>query len=173
MSYSTHISTALTAPAPASKRPLAYGLRPWQVLFGLVIVSALASCNDGYNYSCSNCVVTPTEVSLGVVTGNFNGNGFTSVVALSALEPEPAVGSANLKVYLSTGAGAFAAPVLFADGIGPLYLASAALNGDGRRGGGSGTGEKRLVEERAGGMQGEAWNQDAAGDLLEFGAGRG
>jgi FG-GAP-like repeat len=131
MSYSTHISTALTAPAPATKRPLAYGFRPWRVLFGLAIVSALASCNDGYNYSCSNCVVTPTEISLGVVTGNFNGNGFTSVVALSALEPEPALGSANLKVYLSTGAAAFASQVLVPDGVEPLYLASADLNGDG------------------------------------------
>ena len=130
MPYSTHISSALTAPTSATERPWVPGLRPRRGIFGLVIVSVLAGCDDGYN-NCFNCVVIPTEVSLGVATGDFNANGFTSVVALSALEPEPAVASGNLKVYLSTGAGAFASPVLVPDGVEPLYLASADLNGDG------------------------------------------
>jgi VCBS repeat protein len=37
----------------------------------------------------------------------------------------------NIKAYLSTAAGAFAAPVATPDGFNPLYLASADLNGDG------------------------------------------
>jgi hypothetical protein len=132
MRYSTHPSTAMTgAPASATKRPLAHGLRPWRMLFGLAIVPVLASCNDGYDNNCYNCGVIPTEISLGVVAGNFNANGFTSVVALSAIEPDALSGSGNLKVYLSTGAGAFAAPVFDGDGAEPLYLASADLNGDG------------------------------------------
>jgi hypothetical protein len=132
MRYSTHPSTAMTgAPASATKRPLAHGFRPWRMLFGLAIVPVLASCNDGYDNNCYNCGVIPTEISLGVVAGNFNANGFTSVVALSAIEPDALSGSGNLKVYLSTGAGAFAAPVFDGDGAEPLYLASADLNGDG------------------------------------------
>jgi hypothetical protein len=100
-------------------------------LFGIALLSVLASCDDGYSNNCYNCAVIPTEISLGVVTGNFNGNGFASVVAMSAIQPNPAAGYDNLKVYLSTGAGAFAPPVFVADGVGPLYLASADLNGDG------------------------------------------
>jgi len=75
------------------------------VLFGLAILPALASCNDGYDNNCYGCNAIPAEVSLGVVAGNFNANGLTSVVALSAIEPDPPTGSGNLKVYLSTGAG--------------------------------------------------------------------
>jgi len=127
MSYSTHLSTALTA---ANARHWVHRLRPWRALFGIALLPALVSCNDGgYDY-CYSCGVTPTEVSLGVVTGDFNANGFVSVVALSALEPELGAASGNLKVYLSTGAGAFASPVLAADGNEPVYLASADLNGD-------------------------------------------
>jgi hypothetical protein len=129
MRYLPHTSTALSASGSAAKRPWVLGFRPWRVLFGLAILPALASCNDGYDNGC--CVVIPTEVSLGVVTGNFNANGFASVVALSAIEPGPPLGSGNLKIYLSTGAGTFASPVLDGDGVEPLYLASADLNGDG------------------------------------------
>jgi hypothetical protein len=132
MSYSTHLSTSLTAAPGPAKRNLAHRLRPWRALFGLAFLPALVSCNDGgYGDYCYYCNVTPTEVSLGVVTGNFNSSGFASVVATSSLEPELGAASGNLKVYLSTGAGAFASPVFAADGIEPLYLASADLNGDG------------------------------------------
>jgi hypothetical protein len=132
MRYSTHPSTPSTdAPASATKRAWVLGLRSWRVLFGLAIMAALASCNDDSGNNCYSCNAIPTEVSLGVVAGNFNANGLTSVIALSAIEPDPSSGSGNLKVYLSTGAGAFAAPVLVADGVEPLYLASADLNGDG------------------------------------------
>ena len=132
MRYSIPPSTALTdAPASATKRAWVLGLRSWRVLLGLAIIPALASCNDGYDNNCYGCGAIPAEVSLGVVAGNFNANGLTSVVALSAIEPDPPSGSGNLKVYLSTGAGAFAQPKSVADGIEPLYLASADLNGDG------------------------------------------
>ena len=131
MSHSTHSSTALSGTdAPAAERPRARA-HPWRVLFGIALLATLASCDNGYNYyNCYNCGVTPTEISQGVVTGNFNGNGFTSVVALSTIEPWTP-GSGNLKVYLSTGAGAFASPVFVSDGDNPLYAASADLNGDG------------------------------------------
>jgi FG-GAP-like repeat len=129
MSYSTHLSTALTA-TPA--RNWVHRLRPWRALFGIVLLPALVSCNDGgYDNFCFECGVMPTEVSLGVVTGNFNGSGFASIVALSALEPEQGAASGNLKVYLSMAAGAYASPVLAPDGNEPLYLASAALSGAG------------------------------------------
>ena len=96
--------------------------------FGIALGSLLASCDDhhGFRNICYSCGVTPTEISKGVVSADFNGDGFADVVALSAVP-----GSANLKVYLSTGAGAFAAPTLAPDGDFPLYLASADLNGDG------------------------------------------
>jgi hypothetical protein len=132
MRYSIHPSTAPTGGrALATERTLADSLRPWRALFGMALLSALASCDDGYGNICYNCGVTPAEISQGVVAGNFNSNGFASVVALSAIEPDPPSGSGNLKVYLSTGAGAFASPVFVADGVEPIYLASADLNGDG------------------------------------------
>src|SRR5882724_3242544 len=132
MRYSIYPSTASTdARAPVTKRLFVHGLHSWRALLGLVILPVLASCNDGFDDNCYNCGVIPTEVSLGVVAGNFNANGLTSVVALSAIEPDPPSGSGSLKVYLSTGAGAFAQPKSVADGVEPLYLASADLNGDG------------------------------------------
>jgi hypothetical protein len=132
MRNSTHPSAALTAEsALATERSLTHALRPWRVLFGIALLSVLASCNNGYDNNFYYSGVMPAEISLGVVTGNFNANGHASVVAMSAIKPAPAVGYDNLKVYLSTGAGAFAAPVLTADGVEPLYLASADLNGDG------------------------------------------
>jgi hypothetical protein len=132
MRNSTHPSRAPTAEsALATGRSLTHALRTWRVLFGIALLSVLASCNNGYDNNFYSSGVMPAEISLGVVTGNFNASGHASVVAMSAIEPAPAVGYDNLKVYLSTGAGAFAAPVFTADGVEPLYLASADLNGDG------------------------------------------
>ena len=48
----------------------------WRALFGLAIVPILASCNDDDESYCYNCIETPFEISLGVVTGDFNSNGF-------------------------------------------------------------------------------------------------
>jgi hypothetical protein len=101
---------------------------------GMALSTLLAGCDDGSNdvivcYSCVN--TTPTEISKGVVSADFNGDGFADVVALSSVHPATAPGMSNLKAYLSTAAGMFAAPVLTADGTDPLYLAGADLNGDG------------------------------------------
>jgi hypothetical protein len=101
----------------------------WALLASLL----LAACDDDHHrYVCVNCGVnnTPSEVSLGLVAGNFTNNGQTSIVATSTILYYPQVNAGNLKTYLSSGPGAFAAPVLIADGDDPLYLATADLNGD-------------------------------------------
>lgn len=95
----------------------------------LAAVPLLASC--GGNDFCWTCVQGPApEASLGLVAGNFTGNGGESIVATSTVLASPQPNPGNLKVYLSTGPGAFAAPFVIADGHEPLYLASADLNGD-------------------------------------------
>jgi hypothetical protein len=106
-----------------------------KIRLGAVLTSALAlaSCNDyHHHYGCFSCgsPFTPTEISQGLVAGNFNNTGHTSVVASSTVLYQPHTNSGNLKIYLSTGPGAFAAPVQTPDGDDPLYLASADLNGD-------------------------------------------
>jgi hypothetical protein len=92
----------------------------------------LASCDD-HRHGCFDCGnITPSEFSAGVVSADFNGDGFADVIALSTVQPPPVSGSpANIKAYLSTAAGVFAAPVFTADGSNPLYVAAADLNGDG------------------------------------------
>jgi hypothetical protein len=105
-----------------------------QIALGIALCALLASCDDDYGRggcysSCGN--FTPYEISAGVVSADFNGDGFADIVAASSVHPEPAAGSSNLKAYLSTAAGAFATPTLTAAGDDPLYLASADLNGDG------------------------------------------
>jgi hypothetical protein len=92
----------------------------------------LASCNDGYDgcWNCGGFAFTPTEISLGLVAGNFTNSGQTSVIATSTVQYYRYGNPGNLKSYLSTGAGTFGAPVLTPDGDDPLYLASADLNGD-------------------------------------------
>lgn len=90
----------------------------------------LASCDD-HDYWCGNCnAVPPNAVSLGLVAGDFNGNGHTSVISTSTVVYQPNFNPGNLESYLSTGAGAFGAPTLTPAGDDPLYLASADLNGD-------------------------------------------
>jgi FG-GAP-like repeat/FG-GAP repeat len=91
----------------------------------------LASCNN-HDYGCFGCGnSTPSEFSAGVVSADFNGDGFADVIALSTVLPPVTASPSNIKAYLSTAAGVFAAPVATADGFKPLYLASADLNGDG------------------------------------------
>ena len=107
-------------------------LPAWLTLSAALL--ALGGCNDNNNY-CRNCGYvppsdTPQEVSFGLVSGNFNNNGHTSVIATSTIIYNPQANAGYLKIYLSTGSGAFAAPVLTSDGSDPLYLASADLNGD-------------------------------------------
>jgi hypothetical protein len=103
----------------------------WRRLRGYALLAAvplIASCDD--DHWCWNCnAAPPTEVSQGLVAGNFNSNGHTSIIATSSVVYEPQFNPGNLKSYLSTGAGAFAAPTLTPDGDDPLYLASADLTG--------------------------------------------
>src|SRR5882672_8857914 len=92
-----------------------------RLALGIALSALVASCDDDWRGGCHNCVhVTPVEISTGVVSADFNGDGFADVVAVSSVHPEMAGGSSNLKAYLSTAAG-----------DDPLYLASADLNGDG------------------------------------------
>jgi hypothetical protein len=97
----------------------------------LIAIPLFASCDDDNNNGCWNCTpLPPTELSQGLVAGNFNNNGHTSVIATSTVAYLPQFNPGNLKSYLSTGAGTFAAPTLTPAGDDPLYLATADLNGD-------------------------------------------
>jgi hypothetical protein len=107
-----------------------------RALLGIAASVLIAGCNNNYGYSCFgySCGGVPTELSAGVVAANFtavNGAGPADVVALSTVQPPVNAVTSNLKTYLATGAGMFAAPTLTPAGNYPLYLASADLNGDG------------------------------------------
>src|ERR1700744_4034687 len=91
-----------------------------------------ASCHD--DDWCGNCGypgTAPSEASYGLVAGNFTQNGHTSVIATSTVYYYPEDNPGNLKIYPSTGAGTFGAPVLTPAGDAPLYLASSDLTGAG------------------------------------------
>ena len=80
-------------------------------------------------YGCGN--ITPTQFSNGVVSADFNGDGFADVIALNTVQPPASSTPSNIEAYLSTAAGVFAAPVATPDGFNPLYIANADINGDG------------------------------------------
>ena len=106
----------------------------------LLAVPLLASCDD--DDWCGNCYSPgpPSEVSQGLVAGNFNANGHTSVIATSTVLYYPQGNPGNLKIYPSTGAGSFGAPALTPDGMirctcerrltggGPLDVVSASFD---------------------------------------------
>ena len=127
MLQSTHIETAL--PLPTARGPR----RPILLAIAIALSALLASCDDDYGDRgiCYSCGVTPTEISNGLVAADFTGAGFPDIVALRSILPPQAPNSSNLKTYLATAAGVYAAPTLTGDGNNPLYLASADINGDG------------------------------------------
>jgi hypothetical protein len=86
---------------------------------------------DHYYANCGNCGVTPQEVSFGVVSADFNGDGIPDLVALSSQSPPYGQNPSNLKTYLATSAGVYGAPTYLPDGTVPLWLATADLNNDG------------------------------------------
>jgi hypothetical protein len=125
MSNTTAFNRSPALPARALRK-----LRPWSLL---AIVAGLGSC--GGDDHCGNCYIpppsyTPYQVSYGLVAGNFTDNGFTSIVETNTVKSGYAPYPGNLAAYLSTGAGAYAAPVLTSAGDNPLYLATADINGD-------------------------------------------
>jgi hypothetical protein len=117
----------------ATDRQRSRALRPcalFAVIAVIAVAAGLSSCG-GYG-NCDHCAnYTPFEVSYGLVAANFNHTGFASIVQTSAVKTGFGPYPGYLKTYLSTGAGAFAAPVLTNDGDNPLYLATADLNHDG------------------------------------------
>jgi len=101
-------------------------------LLGGLATLGLSSCGDGDCYNCYGHYQpsTSSEVSLGLVVGDFSNNGLNSIVETNAIDNGSAVNPGNLQTYLAVGAFNFASPVLSADGNGPTYLAAADFNGD-------------------------------------------
>jgi hypothetical protein len=114
------------APTKEKHRPSA--LRTWTLL---ALLAGLASCG-GYDH-CDECNISyqTYEASYGLVAGNFNSSGFASIVETSTLKNGFQPNPGNLKAYLSSAAGTYAAPVLTSAGDDPLYLAASDLNGNG------------------------------------------
>ena len=113
---------------------------------GVVLLPLLAGCGSGGCWDCgflggapgggsgngcgNNCAGVVSELSLGLVAGDFADNGHPSFIATSVVPTGAHRNAGNLKAYLATGAATYAAPLLTPDGNDPLYLAAADLNGD-------------------------------------------
>jgi len=92
----------------------------------MAIAGAVAGCNSYNDNNCYGpCGGNSVEFSNGVASGDFKGNGLTDVVQLSTVLPVYQQNASNLKIYLSTAAGAYAAPALVAAGDNPLYIVAA------------------------------------------------
>ncbi len=110
------------------------------ILTGLSVAAAvtLAGCGGGDN--CESCYIgsssgsgsnTASEISYGVVVGDFAGNALgSSVIQTSALDGR-APNAGQLNIYLATAPNAYAAPTAVATGNQPSYLASADFDGNG------------------------------------------
>jgi len=57
-------------------------LTAWRPVLALALPAILASC--GGDDHCFNCFVTPVEYSRGVVSADFNGDGFADIAAPEA-----------------------------------------------------------------------------------------
>ena len=101
-------------------------------LAALALLPLLSSCGGHrWDNNCWNCDATPNQFSAGVVSADFNHDGFADVVALNTAFPLYQ-GSSNLVSNLTTGAaGTFGTPVLTQTNNNPLYIASGDINGDG------------------------------------------
>jgi VCBS repeat protein len=100
-------------------------------LAGLALLPLLSSCGGNHWNDCWDCVAQPQQGSYGVVSADFNDDGFADVVALNTTFPL-AQGSSNLAAYLTSGTvGSFGTAVLTQTNNNPLYIASADINGDG------------------------------------------
>jgi hypothetical protein len=134
MRYSTLPLAVSSMPKQSLQHSPGNGLSSWRVLAAIALPGLLASCGGwDHDDNCFNCgpPQQQTEISLGVVTADFNNGGFPDVVALSTYNPPSAPNASNLKTYLASAAGVYAAPTLTPDGNNPLYLATADLTGDG------------------------------------------
>jgi len=134
MPHSTLPLAGLSMPKQLLQHPPGNQLSSWRVLAAVALPGLLASCGGwDHDDNCFNCgpPQQQTEISLGVVTADFNNGGFPDVVALSTYSPPSAPNASNLKTYLASAAGVYAAPTLTPDGNNPLYLATADLTGDG------------------------------------------
>ena len=83
-------------------------LNSWRGLVALVLPGLLASCGGwDHDDNCFNCgpPQQQTEISLGVVSADFNKDGFPDVVALSTDTPALGPNASNLNTYLSIAAG--------------------------------------------------------------------
>jgi hypothetical protein len=132
MPHSTVSLKAMPALSSTLARRLRFRPAPLcRALLAIAVPALLASCGDDHHV-CFGCfpVVTPVEVSHGVVSADFNNDSFADVVALSSQQPSGR-DTSNLKAYLSIAAGEYSAPALTPDGNDPLYIATADLNGDG------------------------------------------
>ncbi len=110
---------------------MSYSRMGFAGVFVLLGAAALLTSCDDHDDWCGNCNSGPAnQVSLGLVAGNFNGNGHTSVITTNTVVYQPSYNPGNLASYLSTGMGTFGAPTLTPAGDDPLYLASADLTGN-------------------------------------------
>jgi hypothetical protein len=115
---------SLTSP----KRTLMRAAGP---LAGLALLPLLSSCGGNHWDNCWSCYGPPQQASYGVVSADFNGDGFADVVEINTTFPLQQ-GSSNLVAYLTAGtAGGFGTPVLTQTNDNPLYIASGDINGDG------------------------------------------
>jgi hypothetical protein len=96
-----------------------------RIAVALLLLPVLTAC--GGDDDCWDCTL---EVSTGLVAADFSGSGSDSIVATSTVLQYAQLNPGNLKIYLASAPGAFAAPALIPAGDDPLFLASADLNGD-------------------------------------------